>query len=572
MTKLTHSLGGKISAIVLWCIAMVGSIGGTLAIMALKSLGFYRVDGTIYWPFGYQMVNGEIEIELVYGYWQWTESTQPVYPQFYRLCYNSRYILIGVAIIAAIAAVFLLIFLMCSAGHHPGKTEAEPNGIDKIPLDIFGLAICGVVGVLTAVMEETYWAAGDIGAIVLTCVWIIVYSLVLLLCLMTIATRFKLGTIWKNTVIYVVLRFIWKVVSSVWHGTVDICRNIPILWKTIALIILVSAAELFWASLVWYPEEIMIFLIIEKLILMPVILKVVLYMKRLQKGGRELAEGHLDYRVDTRRMYWDFKKHGENLNSISEGMNKAVEEKMKSERFKTELITNVSHDIKTPLTSIINYVDLIKKEEPENETVAEYIDVLDRQSKRLKKLIEDLVEASKASTGNIAVEMQPTSIGVVLTQAVGEYGDRMNEKHLEMILNQPQEDVYVMADGRLLWRVFDNLLSNICKYAQCGTRVYLNLDRISGKAVITFRNISAYQLNLSSEELMERFTRGDSSRHTEGSGLGLSIAKSLTDLQKGNMNIYTDGDLFKVVLTFDQLEGVKQIEPMKQIESVKQMA
>lgn len=165
MTKLTHSLGGKISAIVLWCIAMVGSIGGTLAIMALKSLGFYRVDGTIYWPFGYQMVNGEIEIELVYGYWQWTESTQPVYPQFYRLCYNSRYILIGVAIIAAIAAVFLLIFLMCSAGHHPGKTEAEPNGIDKIPLDIFGLAICGVVGVLTAVMEETYWAAGDIGAI-----------------------------------------------------------------------------------------------------------------------------------------------------------------------------------------------------------------------------------------------------------------------------------------------------------------------------------------------------------------------------------------------------------------------
>ena len=285
------------------------------------------------------------------------------------------------------------------------------------------------------------------------------------------------------------------------------------------------------------------------------ILLSVIYMKRLQAGGKKLAEGELDYRVDTRRMYWDFKKHGENLNSISEGMTKAVDEKMKSERFKTELITNVSHDIKTPLTSIINYVDLIKKEETENKTMAEYIDVLDRQSKRLKKLIEDLVEASKASTGNMQVDMQVTSVGVVLTQAAGEYEDRMNDKQLELILNQPQEDIYIMADGRLLWRVFDNLLSNICKYAQSGTRVYLNLDNIGGKAVITFRNISAYPLNMTSEELMERFTRGDSSRHTEGSGLGLSIAKSLTELQRGDMDIYTDGDLFKVVLMFGQIDN-----------------
>lgn len=560
MTKLTHSLGAKISTIVLWCIAMVGSIGGTLGIMCLQSMGFYSSDGDIYWPFGYTFPDGSVQydyIDIGGGIGVGAEMI-PEYESLYSLCWSLRNPLIGIVIVSAIVAIFLLIFLMCSAGHRKGETEVIPNGIDKIPLDIFGVAMFGVVVLLSLVMEDSFWLAGPIGCIVLACMWVIVYSLLLLLCLMTIATRFKLGTIWKNTLIYMVCRFIWKMITGVLDGIVDICRNIPILWKTILIIGVITVAELLVMVECWYVDELIVFWIFEKVILVPAILLPVIYMKRLQKGGRELASGHLDYRVDTSRMYWDFKKHGENLNSISEGMNRAVEEKMKSERFKTELITNVSHDIKTPLTSIINYVDLIKKEEPENETMAEYIDVLDRQSKRLKKLIEDLVEASKASTGNIAVDMQPTSVGVVLTQAAGEYDDRMNDRHLEMILNQPQEDVYIMADGRLLWRVFDNLLSNICKYAQSGTRVYLNLDRIFGKAVITFRNISAYPLNLSSEELMERFTRGDSSRHTEGSGLGLSIAKSLTDLQKGEMDLYTDGDLFKVILTFDQTEAVKK--------------
>lgn len=545
MKKLTHSLGAKITAIIFWATMMLVSVGGAIAGYCLSEMGFYGGD-EIYWAFGY-----EFQGEIVFGVL--SEGMVPVHESFYHFCWAIRYGLVLVALIAAVLSVFILIFLCCSAGHQPDCEEAVPNGLDKIPLDLFAVLVALVVLALTSVVEWTFWVSGAIGEIVATGIWIVVFSLLLLLCLMTVATRFKIGTLWKNNVTYWVLSFVWKLLVDIFEGVVELCRGIPLLWKTILLITGITILEFAGLAYCFYTEHYLFFWGIEKVVLIPIILMQVLSMKKLKAGGEKLAEGNLDYRIDTKRMFWDFKKHGENLNSISEGMHRAVEEKLKSERFKTELITNVSHDIKTPLTSIINYVDLIKKEELQNETAAEYVDVLDRQSKRLKKLIEDLVEASKASTGNISVEMQKTSVGVVLTQAAGEYEDRMNVRNLELILNQPEEDVVIMADGRLLWRVFDNLLSNICKYAMSGTRVYLNLDRVDGKAVITFRNISAYALNLSSEELMERFTRGDRSRHTEGSGLGLSIAKSLTDLQNGEMDLYTDGDLFKVVLTFDQM-------------------
>ena len=220
---------------------------------------------------------------------------------------------------------------------------------------------------------------------------------------------------------------------------------------------------------------------------------------------------------------------------------------------RTELITNVSHDIKTPLTSIINYVDLIKKEKPENEKVKEYLDVLDRQSVRLKKLIEDLVEASKASTGNLTVYLTECEAGVLLSQTVGEFDERLRDAGLTPILNMPETPVKIMADGRRLWRVFENLMSNVCKYSLCGTRAYMELYEKDGKAFIVFKNISKCELNISGDELVERFVRGDTSRNTEGSGLGLSIAKSLTELQKGEMRIEVDGDLFKVTLIFDAI-------------------
>ena len=227
---------------------------------------------------------------------------------------------------------------------------------------------------------------------------------------------------------------------------------------------------------------------------------------------------------------------------------------MKSEHFRTELITNVSHDIKTPLTSIINYVDLLEKEEIDNEKAREYLEVLSRQSARLKKLIEDLMEASKASTGNVAVNWERCQLNVLLDQCAGEYAEKLKAAQLELVVTKPAEPVVILADGRHMWRVFDNLLNNICKYALAGTRVYLNLEQAKGKAVVTFRNISASQLNISGDELMERFVRGDSSRSTEGSGLGLSIARSLVQLQKGQLALTVDGDLFKVTLQFNIAE------------------
>ena len=273
--------------------------------------------------------------------------------------------------------------------------------------------------------------------------------------------------------------------------------------------------------------------------------------KKLLTAGQKLAAGDESCVVDTSKLYGPFREHGEDLNTIRDGVSLAVEARMRSEHFRTELITNVSHDIKTPLTSIINYVDLLGKEKPENEKMREYIDVLQRQSARLKKLIDDLLEASKASTGNLNVNAEPCDVGVLLDQSLGEYGEKLAAAGLEPVLTKPEKPVIIMADGRHMWRIFDNLLNNICKYSQRGTRVYLEVYERDGKAVVTFRNISSRQLNISSDELMERFVRGDSSRNTEGSGLGLNIAQSLAQLQKGVMELTVDGDLFKVTLTFD---------------------
>ena len=228
---------------------------------------------------------------------------------------------------------------------------------------------------------------------------------------------------------------------------------------------------------------------------------------------------------------------------------------MKSERMRTELITNVSHDIKTPLTSIINYVDLLKKEGVDSENAPEYLEVIDRQSARLRKLTEDLIEASKASTGNITVNAERTDVNVLLSQANGEYQSKLAARDITTVLSLSETSLFILADGRLLWRVFDNLLGNINKYAQSGTRVYLSSEHDrDGKVRITFRNISHAPLNISGDELMERFVRGDASRNTEGSGLGLSIARSLVELQGGTFDIEIDGDLFKAILTFPSCE------------------
>ena len=278
---------------------------------------------------------------------------------------------------------------------------------------------------------------------------------------------------------------------------------------------------------------------------------------KLKMAGEALRDGLDGYRVDTSHMVGALREHGEDLNRIGEGVNKAVEERLKSERLRTELITNVSHDIKTPLTSIINYADLISKEKTDNPSIQEYAAVLGKQSQKLKRLIENLIEASKAATGNIHVELKPCNLNVLLAQISGEYEQRLGEQNLTLITSPSPEELFVMADGSQLWRVFDNLLGNICKYALEHTRVYMDVAvKEHDQVEITLKNISKNQLNLSEEELFERFTRGDNSRSTSGNGLGLSIAQSLMRLQNGSLHLVTDGDLFKAIVQLNRVDAV----------------
>ena len=288
----------------------------------------------------------------------------------------------------------------------------------------------------------------------------------------------------------------------------------------------------------------------EKLLLGPAILYIALMLRKLKIAGDKLASGDITYRASTKGLWGDFKKHAVNLNAVSDSVTIAVEERLKSERMKTELITNVSHDIKTPLTSIINYASLMGTTDPSDPKMSEYSEVVVRQSEKLKRLIEDLVEASKASTGNLEIVPAPLDCCTFVSQTAGEYKEKIENAGLTLVTNAPEEPVMIMADGRRMMRIYDNLMNNICKYSQPGTRVYLTLEVINGVAVTTFKNTSCAELNISADELVERFVRGDQSRNTEGNGLGLSIAKSMTELQGGKFNIDIDGDLFKVTLSF----------------------
>lgn len=291
--------------------------------------------------------------------------------------------------------------------------------------------------------------------------------------------------------------------------------------------------------------------LIEKIVLAAFLLRFLGQFGELKTAGQRIADGDFTYRVDTGKMLTDLAQHGEDLNRIKDGMDTAISERVKSERFQTELITNVSHDIKTPLTSIINYVDLLGKEELPGEKAREYVTVLTRQSERLKKLIQDLIDASKASSGSMKLTSEEINLSVLLTQMTGEYEEKMKNAGIDLIVTKPENAVMIKADSRNLSRVFDNLMGNIAKYAQRGTRAYVDLEAEHTDVIcVTFRNTSAEPLNITSEELLQRFVRGDRSRSTEGSGLGLSIAESLTKLMGGELSLTVDGDLFKVVLTF----------------------
>lgn len=492
-----------------------------------------------------------------------------IYHQAEQL-YDNRNVIPVICCTGTILALLCFIFLLCSAGHKNGREGITPSAIHEIHLDVYTVVVA--VGAFTGLYLAFGWIGMNPGMINLI-VLVVLFAAEVIWCtlyFMELAIRLKMGKWWQNTILYRVFRFFGRFCKRVFRGIVKLIRGIPMVWRTALLCLAVCVAEFFGLILFYNDRVVLLFFwAIEKFILCGAITFVALMCKELQEGSEALADGDLNHKLDTSHMVLSFKEHGENLNSIGEGISAAVEQRMKSEHLKTELITNVSHDIKTPLTSIINYADLIGKEvsgdvkdtgdgagtetaQEREQHISEYAEVLLRQSQKLKKLLDDLLEASKATTGNLEVHPEVCDVSVLLSQAVGEYEQRFSEKKLETIVKQPEETVKVMADGRHLWRVFDNLLNNIYKYAQAGSRVYLNVEHDGQNANIIFRNMSAYPLEMSPEELEERFTRGDRSRHMEGNGLGLSIAKSLTELQKGDMEIVTDGDLFKVVITLPE--------------------
>lgn len=470
-----------------------------------------------------------------------------------HILYALRY---GIYVIMAMSFVLGLIgfvTLMSVSGRRTGTSELYPGPLYGIPFDLLTV-ILGIIWLLLGMSVVDLSDSTAVEVLLVVICLLAVGSMALGYC-MSIAVRIKKKTLWSNTVIYKLLHLLKKIYIGIWH----ILMAIPVIWKVALGVIILSFFE--FAGLVAFSYDtgnLVTLWLVEKLLVLPIVFYGALMIKRLQKGTANMAEGDLSCQIDTKGMRGDFKKQGEDLNSIAHGMSLAVEKQLKSERMKTELITNVSHDIKTPLTSIINYADLIGKEPCENEKITEYAEVLTRQSGRLKRLIEDLVEASKASTGNLEVCLMPCDASVFLTQAGGEYEEKLKAANLTLVTMQPEVEIHILADGRRMWRVFDNLMNNICKYAQSGTRVYLILDQKERNAVITFKNTSREALNISEEELMERFVRGDESRNTEGNGLGLSIARSLTELQKGTLEIKIDGDLFKAVLTFPLLQEDKK--------------
>ncbi len=481
---------------------------------------------------------------------------------------KSKGILAGFAVVLLLCIV-MSIFSMVNAGVKTGRETITLGRFERTPTElVLAMAVCSVAAAVGICVEsgiasmcvnqyrnytfesENIFVSENIQYIAFLVPVACLYSVALFF-FNNMVAKVKAGTFLADFLIIRALKWIARKAKACFRY---VKSHMSLTQKGVWAYIGITIVEIIFVTilaagsmrgLLW----VVIYIILKWLCIVGIVAYII-QTQELYKCAKEMAEGNLDRKADTSKMFWVFRAHGEHLNQISDGMSKAVEARMKSEHLKTELITNVSHDIKTPLTSIINYVDLLQKDDMDEKTRQEYIEVLSRQSARLKKLIEDLVEASKASTGNIQINWADIDANMLLEQAVAEYEDKLANAGLKVVFTRSEVPAVIRADGQHLWRVFDNLLANISKYAMPGTRVYASVIHETGSVRIEFKNISREALNVSSDELMERFVRGDSSRNTEGSGLGLSIANSLCTLMRADFKLSIDGDLFKAVIEF----------------------
>ena len=525
--------------------------------------------------------------------------------------WDVRYQLFWVLGISALCFAVFMVWLCVAAGRKKGTDEIKAGGLNCIPLDLYLVGV-GFLGCLAVVMgaevlyflmretpkilipvallggfavclmivafffacaaqfktKEGYWWHNSLtGRCLRGIVWL--WNKFIDICvwffsrlpnfLRKVFRKLKLWTVALFTLIWRALNWLWNIFTHIcrrsWELTKATCRwmgnkitaffsLLPLMWQW-----LVTGAVLLLAvtfALLTRSEG---FLVLVLCASFAVILHGATSFGQLLEAAKRMGKGDLETKVEDKHLIGAFKDFAGDLNALADVAVVAARNQLKSERMKTELITNVSHDIKTPLTSIINYVDLLQKPHTEEEQEM-YLEVLSRQSNQLKKLIEDLMEMSKASTGNMAVDIMAVNAEEAVNQALGEFADKFERIQLTPVFRQPEEPIYMKADGRLAWRVLSNLLSNVYKYALPGTRLYIDLMELEGKVLISLKNISREELNVSADELLERFVRGDVSRNTEGSGLGLNIAQSLMELQKGQLQLLVDGDLFKVTLVF----------------------
>lgn len=461
------------------------------------------------------------------------------------------------AIFGSVLWLIGMVWLTVTAGRKPEDEEIYLNGFDRWYTEIAAGAVIGI-WLAGTIISGTLIANSSLGyshavvTVIVTCLICGTYTMAwFLIGYLSLVRRIKAGTLWKNSLIRTVLKWIGKCSGKLADFARAFSRNTAEKIK----VLLVGGAFLFLQFLIigCIFSGAGVFL----LALMAVDVAVMIFAIRkadgldlIMDGLKKISDGELQYKIKTDTLTGKQKVMAEYINNIGSGLDAAVENSLKKERMQTELITNVSHDLKTPLTSIINYVDLMKRENPTDPKIQEYLRILDEKSQRLKVLTEDVVEASKASTGNIKLEMNDIDFVEMVQQVIGEFEEKFQEKNLTMMVHFTDEPSIIYADGQRMWRVLENVFGNVVKYAMEGTRVYAEISNRNKKVTFSLKNISAQPLNISADELTERFIRGDVARNTEGSGLGLSIAKSLTELQGGEFKLYLDGDLFKVMITF----------------------